>query len=291
MDILSIGGLILGFGSLLTAFIIEKGNPAKLLQISAAMIVFGGTIAAVLVSFPMSQIKIAVKHIKMVFMDKKIDFASVVEQLVQLSDRARKEGLLALEQEIPNLQNPLLKKGLGLVVDGIEGEVIRDILDREVYLAEDELKEAAEVFEAAGGYSPTMGIIGTVMGLISVLSNLTNPDELGPAIAVAFVATLYGVSSANLIWLNFGKKIRTKAKQERMLNEIIVEGLLSIQAGENPRILRKDWRNVKRSWSEAKSSSRASRRNCWGVKSRCQESVWKNQSMRTMNDGLLPMQI
>jgi len=238
MDILSIGGLILGFGSLLTAFIIEKGNPAKLLQISAAMIVFGGTIAAVLVSFPMSQIKIAVKHIKMVFMDKKIDFTSVVEQLVQLSDRARKEGLLALEQEIPNLQNPLLKKGLGLVVDGIEGEVIRDILDREVYLAEDELKEAAEVFEAAGGYSPTMGIIGTVMGLISVLSNLTNPDELGPAIAVAFVATLYGVSSANLIWLNFGKKIRTKAKQERMLNEIIVEGLLSIQAGENPRILR-----------------------------------------------------
>ncbi|WAM30962.1 flagellar motor protein [Caldicellulosiruptor naganoensis] len=238
MDILSIGGLILGFCSLLTAFIIEKGNPAKLLQISAALIVFGGTTAAVLVSFPMSEIKLAIKHLKMVFMDKKIDFAGIVEQLVQLSDRARKEGLLALEQEIPNIQNPLLKKGLGLVVDGIEGEVIRDILDREVYLAENELKSAAEVFEAAGGYAPTMGIIGTVMGLISVLGNISNPDELGPAIAVAFVATLYGVSSANLIWLNFGKKIKTKAKQERMLNEIIVEGLLSIQAGENPRILR-----------------------------------------------------
>ncbi|WPX09778.1 flagellar motor protein [Anaerocellum danielii] len=238
MDILSIGGLILGFGSLLTAFIIEKGNPAKLLQISAAMIVFGGTISAVLVSYPMSEIKLAIKHLKMVFMDKKIDFSSIVEQLVQLSDRARKEGLLALEQEIPNIQNPLLKKGLGLVVDGIEGEVIRDILDREVYLAENELKAAAEVFEAAGGYSPTMGIIGTVMGLISVLSNISNPDEVAPAIAVAFVATLYGVSFANLVWLNFGKKIKTKAKQERMLNEIIVEGLLSIQAGENPRILR-----------------------------------------------------
>lgn len=113
MDILSIGGLILGFGSLLTAFIIEKGNPAKLLQISAAMIVFGGTIAAVLVSFPMSEIKLAIKHLKMVFMDKKIDFSGIVEQLVQLSDRARKEGLLALEQEIPNIQNPLLKRVWG----------------------------------------------------------------------------------------------------------------------------------------------------------------------------------
>ncbi|MEZ0536307.1 flagellar motor protein [Caldicellulosiruptoraceae bacterium PP1] len=238
MDILSIGGLILGFGSLLTAFIIEKGNPAKLIQISAGMIVFGGTIAAVLISFPMAEVKNAIAHLKMVFTDKKLNTSEIIEQLVQLSDRARKEGLLALEQELPNIQNPLLKKGLGLVVDGIEGEIIRDILDREVYVKEQEIKAAAEVFEAAGGYSPTMGIIGTVMGLISVLSNISNPDELAGSIAVAFVATLYGVATANLIWLNFGKKIKTKGKQERMLNDIIVEGLLSIQAGENPRILR-----------------------------------------------------
>jgi len=238
MDILSIGGLILGFGSLLVAFVMEKGNPAKLVQISAALIVFGGTIAAVLVSFPMSEVKLAIKYLKMVFFDKKFNTSELVEQLVQLSDRARKEGLLALEQELPNIQNPLLKKGLGLVVDGIEGEVIRDILDREVYLKEQEIKAAAEVFEAAGGYSPTMGIIGTVMGLISVLSNISNPDELSGAIAVAFVATLYGVSTANLIWLNFGKKIKVKGKQEKMVDELVVEGLLSIQAGENPRILR-----------------------------------------------------
>jgi len=186
----------------------------------------------------MSEVKLAIKYLKMVFFDKKFNTSELVEQLVQLSDRARKEGLLALEQELPNIQNPLLKKGLGLVVDGIEGEVIRDILDREVYLKEQEIKAAAEVFEAAGGYSPTMGIIGTVMGLISVLSNISNPDELSGAIAVAFVATLYGVSTANLIWLNFGKKIKVKGKQEKMVDELVVEGLLSIQAGENPRILR-----------------------------------------------------
>ena len=216
----------------------EGGDPVGLLQITAAMIVFGGTAGAVLVSFPMDEVKRALRMSKNIFIQKEYNEIDIINQLASLSEKARKDGLLSLEMDTQANPNPLIRKGLSLVVDGIETEVIKDILVRETYLHENEFHAGATVFEAAGGYSPTMGIIGTVMGLISVLGNLSDPNELGEKIALAFIATLFGVGSANLMWLPFANKIKVKGKKEKMINDLIIEGLLSIQAGENPRIIK-----------------------------------------------------
>lgn len=238
MDLVSIIGLILGFSSLITAFLIEGGTIGSLLQVTAAMIVFGGTTAATMVSFPMKELKKLPGMFKNVFFEKDFNEVEIINQLASYSEKARKEGLLSLENMIEENPNPMIRKGLMFVVDGIEPQVVRDILDRESFLHEQEYKAGAEIFEAAGGYSPTMGIVGTVMGLISVLSSLDDPSHLGESIAVAFVATLYGVAFANLVWLPFANKIKVKAKREVMVNDLIIEGLLAIQAGENPKIIK-----------------------------------------------------
>ncbi len=238
MDLTTIIGLLIGFSMILIAFVIEGGDPLGLLQLTASMIVFGGTVGAVMVSFPMSEIKKALSMSKHIFTQKEYNEIDIINQLANLSEKARKDGLLSLEQDTQTNPNPLIRKGLSLVVDGIETEVIKDILVRETFLHENEFHTAATVFESAGGYSPTMGIIGTVMGLISVLSSLEDPGELGHKIALAFIATLFGVGFANLVWLPFANKIKVKGKKEKMINDLIIEGLLSIQAGENPRIIK-----------------------------------------------------
>lgn len=244
MDLTSLIGIILGFGGLLTGYLIEGGSLRGLWGPSAFIIIFGGTLGATSLSFPLTDLKRIPSLLREVFTEKKINDADMINILADLADKARRDGLLVLEQEVENIDNPLLKKGLGLVVDGIDGETIKDILAREIFLFDVKVKEGAEIFEAAGGFAPTMGIIGTVMGLISVLGNLSSPEELGKSIAVAFVATLYGVSTANLLWLPFGKKLKVKGKKEKMVNELIVEGLLSIQAGENPRVLREKLNSI-----------------------------------------------
>jgi len=238
MDLATISGLILAFGMILTAFVMEGGSPLGLLQPTALMIIFGGTFGAIMISFPFADIKRALKTSKIAFIHKEYNEIDIINQLADLSEKARKDGLLSLEQDTQSNPNPLIRKGLSLVVDGIETEVIKDILVRETFLHENEFHASATVFEAAGGYSPTMGIVGTVLGLISVLSNLSNPNELGAKIALAFIATLFGIGIANLVWLPLAAKIKTKGKKEKAINDLIIEGLLSIQAGENPRIIK-----------------------------------------------------
>lgn len=255
LDITSIIGIIVGFGGLLVGYVLEGGALGGLWGPSAFLIVFGGTIGATVLSFPLSDLRRLPELFKSVFKNQKLDDMEMINTLADLADKARRDGLLILEQEVEKIENPLLKKGLGLVVDGIDGETIKDILSREIYLFEVKVKEGAEIFEAAGGYAPTMGIIGTVMGLISVLGNLSSPEELGHSIAVAFVATLYGVASANLLWLPFGKKLKIKGKKEKMINDLIVEGLLSIQAGENPRVLREKLNSIMYEDTKKKDSS------------------------------------
>jgi chemotaxis protein MotA len=255
LDIAAIIGLIIGFGGILAGFKIEGGAFSGLWGPSAFMIVFGGTIGATLISFPLSEIKKLPSLFKGVFQDKKLDEEKMINILADLADKARRDGLLVLEQEVEKIENPLLKKGLGLVVDGIDGETIKDILSREVYLFDVKVKEGAEIFEAAGGYGPTMGIVGTVMGMVSILGNLGNSEELGSSIAAAFIATLYGISSANLLWLPFAKKLKVKGKKEKMVNEIIVEGLLSIQAGENPRVLKEKLNSIMSENKKSESSA------------------------------------
>ena len=244
MDITSLLGLLIGFGGLLFGYLLEGGSVRALWGTSAFMIIAGGTIGSVALSFPLSDLKKVPSLFKKIFTEKKLNDQDMINILADLADKARKDGLLVLEQEVEKIDIPLLKKGLGLVVDGIDGETIKDILAREIFLFDIKVKEGAEIFETAGGFAPTMGIIGTVMGLISVLGNLASPEELGESIAAAFIATLYGVGSANLLFLPFGKKLKVKGKKEKMVNELIVEGLLSIQAGENPRVLREKLNSI-----------------------------------------------
>ena len=242
MDLSSILGLIIGLAGLIAGYLYEGKFDFSLLgslfQPSAAFIVFGGTIGCALVAFPMSELSQLPGLIKIVFTQKTYNEIDIINELAELSEKARKDGLLSLEQDAQTNSNEMIKKGLSLVVDGIETEVIKDILQRESYLHESIFENGAKIFEAAGGFSPTMGVLGTVMGMVSILKNLTNPEELGPMISVAFVATLYGVLFANMFWLAFANKIKVKAGREKMITDLIIEGLLSIQAGENPRIIK-----------------------------------------------------
>jgi len=232
-------GLIVGFGALLLAAVLEGGEISGFIQGTAALIVFGGTFGATLVSFPLKRVVLLPRLIMEAFFERSgTSPAEIVEQFVRLAQVARREGLLALEEEANKLEDPFVKKGLLLVVDGIDAEVIETVLATDIQALKERHEAGYGILEAMGGYAPTMGIIGTVMGLIHVLSSLSDPSQLGPAIAVAFVATLYGVSSANLLWIPMATKLKAKSKHEVFLRELAVVGLLSVQAGDNPRIVR-----------------------------------------------------
>ncbi|MGB9679634.1 MAG: motility protein A [Thermoanaerobacteraceae bacterium] len=241
LDIATIGGIVLGIGSLIFAFTLEGGTVASLIGVSAAIIVFGGTIGATITSFSMNDLKKVPMLLARAFKNEENNYTSIIKYFIYLAQKARSEGLLSLESEIESDDikkfDPILKECIELVVDGSDMELIRTTMENKIYVEDMEAKKEAGIFDAAGGYAPTMGIIGTVMGLVHVLSNLSEPDKLGPAIAVAFIATLYGVSSANLLWLPIGQKLKNRAHIKRTEKELILEGSLSLQAGENPKIL------------------------------------------------------
>lgn len=242
MDLSSIIGIVVGFGMLLVAFVLEGGEIGALFAPTAAMIVFGGTIGAVMTSFTMSEIKQIPQLFKIMMTEKKYEVNELISILCGFAEKARREGLLSLERETANIDDEFLRQGIQLVVDGTDPALVRDILETQIDFTDQRHKTGADIFESAGGYSPTMGIIGTVMGLVHVLSNLSDPDKLGPSIAVAFIATLYGVAFANLLWLPMGHKLKLKSKQERFMREIALEGILSIQAGDNPSIVKEKLR-------------------------------------------------
>jgi chemotaxis protein MotA len=237
IDRATVPGLVIGLGALLVAFLFEGGGLTGLLNAPAAILVFGGTVGAGMVGFSLGSLRRLPKSIAKAFVDRPIEPHQVVETFVHLADRARREGLLSLEDEAPGL-DPFLKRGVLLVVDGSDPSLVREIMESEIDAMQRRHQSGYGLLEAMGGYAPTMGIIGTVMGLIHVLSSLENPSELGPAIAVAFTATLYGVASANLVWLPLASKLKQKSAEEVWLRELMLEGLLTVQAGDNPRIVR-----------------------------------------------------
>ncbi len=238
MDLSSVIGILFGFAMLIGGFMLEGGHFTSLLQPTAAMIVFGGTAGATMASFGMDDIKQVGKLFQIMFTEKKYNVNELITTLCGFAEKARREGLLSLERETASIDDEFVRQGIQLVVDGTDPALVRDILETQIDFTDQRHKIGADIFEAAGGYSPTMGIIGTVMGLVHVLSNLSDPDKLGPAIAVAFIATLYGVCFANVVWLPIGHKLKLKSKQERFMREIALEGILSIQAGDNPSIVR-----------------------------------------------------
>jgi len=238
MDLATLIGILVGLGGLLGGFVLEGGHLSALFLISPCLIVFGGTIGAVIISFTFEEIKKIPYFCKKIFSDQKVDYAGTLNLLVETADRARREGLLSLESQLSSIDDPYISRGMQLIIDGTDPELARSMLEMEIEAFENAEKVGTEIFIAAGGYAPTMGIIGTVMGLVHVLGQLSDPESLGPAIAAAFIATLYGVCSANILWLPFGNKIKVKTSKEVLLMQMILEGILSIQAGENPRVIR-----------------------------------------------------
>lgn len=238
MDIAAVIGIILGMGAIIGGNMVEGGNPAHLIQVASALIVFGGTLGATLLSFSLTDMLNAIKALGMVFGHRSASPAEVIEDILGLLVKARKMGLLALEPQLKTIDNAFLVKGLNLVVDGIPPTMIKEILSQEIDTYEDTYKKASKVYESAGGYAPTIGILGAVLGLIQVMRNVTDPSKIGGGIAVAFVATIYGVGSANLIFLPLGKKIINRLKEEIFIKELIVEGVLGVESGVNPYFLK-----------------------------------------------------
>ncbi|MEL7565459.1 MAG: flagellar motor protein [Dehalobacterium sp.] len=238
MDISTPLGLLISVICIIVAFVLDGGHIASLFSETAALIVFGGTIGAVMASNSMQDVLYIPKLLMQVTKAGPNNTTEIIEYLVGLSKKARSQGLLSLEAESRSEEikkfDPIMKDCLELAVDGTEAELFREIIENKIELAAMVDKKNASIFENAGGYAPTMGIIGTVMGLVHVLGSLSEPDKLGPAIAVAFLATFYGIASANLFWLPIGVKLKSISAQKRMMQELIMEGTLSIQGGENP---------------------------------------------------------
>lgn len=238
MDKTTLPGLLLGLASLVAMFLMEGGEIQSLFAPSAATLVFGGTFAATLISFPLERVLNLPRLFVKAITDRPLDERKLVELLVGLAERARREGLLALESELSRIEDRFVRSGVMLVVDGSDPETVREILETDLEAMERRHEAGYGMLEAMGGYAPTMGIIGTVMGLVHVLGNLSDPESLGPAIAAAFIATLYGVASANLVWLPLAGKLKVKSRAELAVRELALQGILSVQAGDNPRLVR-----------------------------------------------------
>lgn len=238
MDIATLIGIILGFSALIIGFILEGGHISALFLLPPAIIVFGGTFGAVIASFPIKEIRKIPQWLKIAFTEQNYDVLENYERLVRFAEKARREGLLSLEQEMDEVEDDFIREGMQLVIDGTDPDITREILESNIAVMEKRHKVGIDVFEAAGGYSPTLGIIGTVMGLVHVLGNLSDPDQLSKSIAGAFLATLYGVCFANLLYLPIATKLKQKDMMEVAAREMIMDGILSIQAGENPSILK-----------------------------------------------------
>ncbi|BAP44201.1 flagellar motor protein [Pseudomonas sp. 21LCFQ02] len=235
MDVLSLIGLILAFVAILGGNLLEGGHVSSLVNGPAALIVLGGTLAAALLQAPMSAFKRAVQILRWILFPPRIDLPGGIDRIIGWSMTARKEGLLGLESVADTEPDPYARKGLQLLVDGAEPASIRSILEVDFITQENRDIQAAKVYESMGGYAPTIGIIGAVMGLIHVMGNLADPSQLGGGIAVAFVATIYGVASANLFLLPVANKLKAIALRQSRYREMLLEGLLSIAEGENPR--------------------------------------------------------
>jgi len=237
VDKATLGGLLLAAAGILGGMAIEGGKITQILQPTAAMIVLGGTLGAVMISFPLPVVMGAFKRLSQVFFEKANNLEALVTEIVGYANKARKEGIVALDRELENVKDPFLKKSLMLAVDGTEPQELRKMMELEMdHVAEHEEK-LPQVFESAGGFSPTIGIIGAVLGLIQVMQHLDNIEEVGKGIAVAFVATIYGVASANIFFLPSAAKMKIRLRQEQLIREMMLEGVISILEGMNPRMV------------------------------------------------------
>jgi chemotaxis protein MotA len=266
-------GMAAAFVLLLLAVIMEGGNPMSFLNIPAFLIVIGGTAGATIASTKAPMLKLTVKACTLAFKGGQgLGVSETCDRMVALSEKARRDGLLALEEDVDALGDDFAKKGIQLVVDGADSDLIRSILQSEIDGMAERHAQIAKVLATAGGFAPTLGVLGTVMSLVHVLENLDSPSSLGHSIAGAFIATLYGVGSANLVFLPISNKLKDLSSDELAYREMLLEAILSIQAGDNPRMLREKLETFLAPVERAAAAAAASARAPGGAGEAAQES-------------------
>lgn len=232
-----IGGIVAGIAMMLIAIVSAGGTIGAFFDLSSVLITVGGTIASTFVHFKPDQMRSVLKLVRIAMSDSAQSPRDVIRLLVHFAGKARREGLLALEEEAEQLDDAFLRKGLQLVVDGTDPETVRQILDIEVTFLEERHQAGQRIFEHMGAVAPAFGMVGTLIGLIIMLGRLDDPSSIGPAMAVALITTLYGVVLSNLVFIPIAGKLKVKSEEEVLLREVMIEGILSIQAGENPHIV------------------------------------------------------
>ena len=236
MDIATVIGIIACFMLIIITIMMGVGLPA-FINIPSVLVVLGGTVGATLVNYPLKDVINSVKIVKNAFFAKNLTFGEVINNFVNFANKARKEGILALEASLPEVQDEFLKKGLQLTIDGLEPQAITEILETEISFIEDRHKLGAEMFQAMGTFAPAFGMIGTLIGLVAMLQSMDDPGSIGPSMAVALITTFYGAVLANVVFIPISGKLKARSKEEALLKEMILQGIISLSRGDNPRIL------------------------------------------------------
>jgi chemotaxis protein MotA len=237
MDKSTFGGILIALLGIGFGLVLDGGNIAQIIQPTAALIVVGGTLGAVMAQFPLAVVLQAFVHLKDIFFNPKVDSDALIQNLLRYAFKARKEGLLSLDGELSKINDPFLKESLMLAIDGVEANDLRRMMELQLEYRGEKDGRLPKVFEAAAGFAPTIGIIGAVLGLIQVMQHLQDMNAVGRGIAVAFVATIYGVGSANLLFLPWSGKLRIRLREKEVLQEMTLEAVLAIIEGVNPRAL------------------------------------------------------
>lgn len=236
MDIATFIGIIASFSLLVIAILMGSGL-GVFIDIPSVLIVLGGTICATMINYPLKDVIRSISVAKNAFFSKSLTFGEIIANFVNYANKARKEGILALESSLPEIQDEYLKKGLQLTIDGLEPQAITDIMETEISFIEDRHKLGAEMFQSMGTFAPAFGMIGTLIGLVQMLQQMDDPSKIGPSMAVALITTFYGAVLANVIFLPIAGKLRTRSKEESLLKQIVLQGIISLSRGDNPRII------------------------------------------------------
>jgi len=236
MDLATIVGIIAGFTLVLGAILLG-GEVTFFVDVKSVMIVLGGTVATTLINFPVGQVLGVTKVLKNAFLTKNKSPVEIIQQLVSLAERARREGILSLEAELEVVKDDFTRTGIGLAVDGVEPDLIKDILQTEMAFIEERHRTGQSIFLTMGTFAPAFGMIGTLIGLVLMLQTLNNPATIGPAMAVALLTTLYGSLLANIVFIPIAGKLKIRTAEEILIKELTIEGIMSIQSGDNPRIV------------------------------------------------------
>ncbi len=238
MNPLALGGLLLALGGIAYVIVAAGSSPAALWDLSSFVLVLGGTVGITMMTMPAEDVITALKLLGRAFGNANAKYDEIIQLFVELAEQARKDGLLSLEERIARIDNPFIQKGLQLLVDGTDPNLIRQMLELDIEQLESRHARRYQVLETMGGYAPTMGMLGTVIGIIFTLANLTTPDEIGAKVAIAFITTLYGALFANFLFLPIGGRLKQMSKLEVSEWELALEGMLAIQAGDNPQIVK-----------------------------------------------------